>query len=85
MKLARALGRHMPPMMIVIPLGLLGIVPALTLLFIAFCLVLIAGWLGGKLIERLGLAVSAGVNPSRSMRSLPRHATGEWGGGPTRW
>jgi len=69
MKLAKALGSHVQPMMIVIPLGMLGIVPGLTLLFIAFSLVLIAGWLCDGLV----------------MRSHPRHSTGVLGGGPTRW
>lgn len=74
MKLAKALGRHGRPMMLVIPFGLLGIGPALTLLFVAFGLVLLAGWLGGELVKRLDL----GVDPRAGVE-------GGLGGGPTRW
>lgn len=76
MKLAKALGNHIHPMMVVFPLGMLGIMPALTLLLIAFGLVFIAGWLGGMLVERLGV----GEDPQAGII-----VTGGLGDGPTRW
>lgn len=73
MKFAKALGSHGRPMMLVVPFGLLGIGPALTLLFVAFGLMVIAGWLGGELIKRLDL----GVNSRAGVEAT--------GGGPTSW
>ena len=76
MKLAKALGSHGRPMMLVVPFGLLGIGPALTLLFVAFGLVIVGGWLGGELVKRLDL----GVNSRAGVEAI-----GGLGGGPTSW
>lgn len=54
-------------------------------------LALVTGWLGGELVERLGVGVSDGAHldaPS-SLSQLPaslnrRAATAGWGGGPDR-
>ena len=74
MKLAKALSRHIHlPMVIVFPLGMLGIVPALSL-FVAIGLVFIAGSLGMELVKRLGADAEAGL-----------HDAGALGRGPTRW
>jgi uncharacterized membrane protein len=37
---------------------------ALTLSFIAVVLALVGGWLGGELVDRLGIGVDAGANPN---------------------
>lgn len=51
---------------------------ALALSFIAFVLVLVAGWLDGELVQRLGAGVNrkAGVDVAGSLRGRPREATG---------
>lgn len=51
---------------------------ALALSFIAFGLMLVAGWLDGELIQRLGAGVKrkAGVDVPRSLRGSPREVTG---------
>lgn len=38
--------------------------PALGLSFVAFALALVGGWLGGELVERLGIAVHTGAHPN---------------------
>ena len=73
MKLAKELGRHGRPMMLVVPLGMLGIVPGLTLSIFALGLVFIFSWIASELVERAGVA-QTGAN-----------ATGALGGSPTRW
>jgi uncharacterized membrane protein len=37
---------------------------ALTLSFIAVVLALVGGWLGGELVDRLGIGVDQGANPN---------------------
>jgi uncharacterized membrane protein len=76
MQLAKALGRRVHPMMVVVPLVMLGIGPALTLMFVAFSVLFIAAWVGGELFERLGV----GVDPQASI-----DATRGLDWGPTRW
>ena len=76
MELAKALGHHVHPTMLVVPFGLLGIGPALTLMCVAFGLLLVAGWLADGLIGRSG----PGVDPRAGVE-----ATAGLGGGPTRW
>jgi uncharacterized membrane protein len=61
-----------------------GLVPdgtALALSFLGFGLVLISGWLGGELVERLGIGVdpNAGVNAPSSLRSPPGSHPGSTG------
>ena len=60
---------------------------ALALSFIAFVLVLVAGWLDGELIQRLGAGVNRKprLDVPGSLRDRPREATGVLGAGnPTR-
>jgi uncharacterized membrane protein len=58
---------------------------ALTLSFTAFGLVLVSGWLGGELVQRLGVGVDAGAGPNApsSLRS-PAEPTAGLGRQPTR-
>jgi uncharacterized membrane protein len=50
---------------------------ALALSFTGFVLALLGGWLGGELIERLGIAVHPGANPDApsSLSGVPATAT----------
>jgi uncharacterized membrane protein len=50
---------------------------ALTLSFIAVVLALVGGWLGGELVERLGIGVHGGANPDapNSLSDRPARET----------
>jgi uncharacterized membrane protein len=56
-------------------------VAALALSFIAIAFALVGGWLGGELVERLGIGVAEEANPNAAS-SL--HAPGARGGRPRR-
>jgi uncharacterized membrane protein len=49
--------------------------PALVLSFIAVVLALVAGWLGGELVDRLGVGVDNGANPNAPSSLSGRPAT----------
>jgi uncharacterized membrane protein len=46
------------------PNGQMSSTGALTLSFIAVVLALVGGWLGGELVDRLGIGVDQGANPN---------------------
>ena len=49
---------------------------ASALSIIGFCLALVGGWLGGELVERLGIAVHTGANPDAPSSLETDHVTG---------
>jgi uncharacterized membrane protein len=53
--------------------------PALTLSFIALVLALVTGWLGGELVDRLGVGVDSGANLNAPNSLSGRPATEDTG------
>jgi hypothetical protein len=57
---------------------------ALTLSFIGVALALVGGWLGGELVDRLGIGVDEGAHPDAPSSLSDRPATERESGGPVR-
>jgi uncharacterized membrane protein len=57
---------------------------ALTLSFIGVALALVGGWLGGELVDRLGIGVDEGAHPDAPSSLSNRPAAERESGGPVR-
>jgi uncharacterized membrane protein len=82
---AKLFGHPIHPMLIVLPLGLLSAAVAFdgalgyVLSFGGLALASVTGWLGGKLVDRLGVGVDPGANldSPRSLSGKPADARTE--------